>query len=219
MKFIKVDAGVLLEYRRQKNLELFADAGKVVKLYLQASSGIVFESELDMYDKRWAGVRSFVNKPIQFYDKRIVSHNFGDNTTWVNGVTDSTFIVQPSAGMKFIISYISVRFPKNLKLTSTNKLAFEVYLSLDNVNPPSVPVIRLEYGSLRDLVKKTNTPIEVPVDVVPDVSNDKVVEIMFRYANPGTLVGSPFILRSSLGEYIKVYLSEHTPVKDINGWR
>jgi len=217
MRYIKVDIDTLLEYRRQKNLELFADAGRVVRLYVQASEGIVFESEVDMYDKKWQAVRPFVNTPIKLYDKRIVTHNFGDRNSWVNGPNDSTFLIAPSPGMKFIISYLLVRFPKNLKLTADNRLVFEVYLSVDGINPPTTPRIKLEYNSLRELVKKTNIPMEIPIDVIPDVSDDKMIEIMFKYADPDTLAGSPFILRSSLGEYIKIYLSAHIPVTDING--
>lgn len=160
--------------------------------------------------------KPFGNQPVFVTDKRIVTHNFGNNSTWVNGPNDSTFEVVPDTNKKLIVTSIIVRSPKNLKLTQTNQLVFEVWLSPDGVTPPTTPKIYISYASLRDIVRKSNVPIQVANDVIPDVSTDKVIEITFRYCDPDTLRGAPIVLRQQLDEKIKIYLSAHQPVRTID---
>ena len=221
MEKVCVQLEDLLDFRRAYNREIYitdnTQDNRYVDLFVQASETIVLCSKEHKENPLLFNISKYCNKPISKYDKRIVTHNFTDISSWpvVDGVPKSNYIVVPGEGKKFVITYIQIRFPKNIKLKETNKLYFSA-----NLYDPAIeavrPVIYLAYGSLKELVRKTNTPIQVPFDIIEDISDNKMVELEFKYADPESLIGSPIILRSALNEYIEIGLTGDTNLKDIN---
>ncbi len=154
-----------------------------------------------------------------------VSGTFVSSETITCGTTSATissieanskFIVHPDTGFKFILTHSIVRFPDNLKLVPTNKLYYEVWLSPDGVNPPSQPTIQLIYEHVTDLFRKATAPFTIAPGTVAELGVNKEVEVLFQYADPHTLKGSPVVLRSSLGEKIQLYLAGNTPFLDVD---
>ncbi|MFA5071327.1 MAG: hypothetical protein WC511_03040 [Candidatus Pacearchaeota archaeon] len=210
--------------RREINAPLYATAKvkfglvTLMDVFCVTSEGIKFHVDGGMLDNssEWIAVQSFVNLPIKLYDKRIVSHNLADSTAWTQTPGSSLFVITPDPGSKFILTHSIVRFPDNLKIVPTNKLYYQVFLSLDNVTPPTQPVISLVYEKVTDLFRKATAPFVVAPAIVPELGTNKVVEVLFQYADPHTLKGSPITLRASLGEKIQVYLEGNTPFLDID---
>ena len=220
MQTITVTVEELLEFRSNKNIELYSTPAKnnnQVILMVQATPGIVLQAIGDYGNPKVDYVLQFANKSLITRDKRIVTHNFGDANTWpiVDGVPKSEYLITPSEGMKFAITYIQIRFPKRIKLKKENKLCFQVNLWVDAYQSV-LPVINIEYSSIKDLVRKSNTPIDIPTDIIPELSVDKMTELTFKYANPDNLDGSPIILNHSKGENIKIWLSGEESIKDID---
>lgn len=217
MVVIDVDIDVLLKFRRKLNKPLFGKfAGQdEVKLYVQVDSGVLLKAVVNRNSDVFNALRPFVNQPIEMFDKRVQTWDFSKNTEW-SSPNNSTFVIQPESGWKYLVTDIIIRFPRLLKLTSTNRLVFQVWKYVESINSV-VPVIDLRYGSISELLKKSNVPMSLTTDVVPDAFNDKMVELRFVYANPFNLEGSPIELRSSLNEKIVIFLEAHQPVKDING--
>jgi len=219
-----VDYTTLLKNRRLANAPLnCVEYEKTVELHVPTEYGI-YETILKK-DSGNQDYQDFINNRKQYCnsleaialrDHRVVTHNFADSSTWINGAGDSTFTIAPEDGKVFIVTFMMIRFPKKLKLESTNRLTFKVWLSPDGISAP-VPVINLQYGSLKELRKKSNTPTFIPPDIVEDMGSDKMIEMIFHYADNDTLKGSPIRLHSSLNEKIEIYLEAHQPVKDISG--
>lgn len=224
MQEIQVPLDQLLAMRRSKNFPLFAkmepdtegDSSKDgVTLLVQAAEGVLLSSHILAASQDWASLQGFVNKPLSLYDKRMTTHDLASTSEWplVNGVPDSAYHIAPTAGMKFYVTYVQVRFPVNAKLTGTNKLYFKVYL---NLGAGPVLVINLEYENMYELVKKSNSPLQILPGSISAISTADLVEIEFKYACPHTLEGSPIVLRSSLGEYMEIGITGDGPVCNIN---
>lgn len=56
----------------------------------------------------------------------IVSHNFCDNATWVNGTTDSSWEIQPNTGKRLALSRSEIQFKHDLDLTN-NQVKLDYY--------------------------------------------------------------------------------------------
>jgi len=211
---VNVSLQELLELRRSVNSTLYGEkqGNGRVKLYTVPENGIVLTCSADPNSVEYLNVKDYINKPILFTDRRIVTHDFANSASWVDGPTDSVFKVEPDAGKKLIVTSIQVRFPKSVALKDSNRLFFSLNL-YSSVTDSIVEVMNLQYASVKDLVKKTNNPMIIPVDIVEDVSTEKVVEIEFKYADPATLKGSPMVLRSSLGEHIDIGLTGNVQLK------
>ncbi|MCK5018206.1 MAG: hypothetical protein KAS32_14210 [Candidatus Peribacteraceae bacterium] len=222
MKIIEVSFDELMEFRRIKNKELYAnyESGKdEVDVSVQADGNIVLTASIAKKSSSWQNVKLYANKAIKMYDKRLISHNWGDSSTWT-AVDDSLWQVIPDAGTKLILTHIQFRFPKSTKILAANAFVYKVYLSTDGVTPvddETEPAISLVYESTLSLMEKANTSIQITTDTIPDAFDDKMVEVMFKYANPSTLEGAPIVLRSSLNERIDAYLLEHDIIKDSGG--
>lgn len=213
---IYITLSELLSYRRATNKNIYVKNidNDNVEVFVQAEHNILLSSVCNINDVNLSPILPYCNKVIPYYDKRVTTHSFTDNTTWENPAF-SNYIVSPNDGQKFIITYIQVRFPKTIKLKHENKLYFSVNLWVEAYNAV-VPVIYIEYASLKDLVRKTNTPVTIPIDIIEDMSNQKIVELKFEYADPNNLMGSPITLNSSKGEYIEIGLTGNLSLKDIN---
>lgn len=211
--------------RREMNVPLYATAktkfGSVtlMDVFCVTTEGIKFHVDGGILDNSsdWNAIKNFVNLPIKLYDKRIVSHNLADSASWIQTPGSSLFVVTPDPGSKFILTHSIVRFPDNLKIVPTNKLYYQVFISLDNVTPPTQPVISLVYERVTDLFRKATAPFVVAPAIVPELGTNKVVEVLFQYADPHTLKGSPITLRASLGEKVQVYLENNSPFLNTEG--
>jgi len=218
-----VDFQTLLTNRRLATVPLNAiEYEKKVELYVTTKYGTYMctlakgTSEYNEYITKY---ETYINRldVIRKFDHRVVTHNFADSSSWVNGTNDSTFTIKPDDGKIYAITSILVRFPKDLKLKKGNELTFKVFLSPDGINPPDYnnPKIFIQYSSLKDLSKKSNNPLNAMSIIIDDLSNKEMCEITFHYANQDTLEGSPLILHSNLNEKIEIYLVNHEPVKDV----
>ena len=210
---IQITPEDLLVLRRKINEPLFAKTDNSETQIFMSYKGMILKATISIDDPIWESIKSFVNKPVIAYDKRLTSHNFGDSTTWplVEGFPNSTYKFAPDFGMILSIAFIQVRFPINANLTDTCRLFFRVYLNLGN---GPVLVINLEYPNIFELIKKSNSPIQIQPTVIETVSSLQIAEIEFKYADPNTLEGSPIILRSSLGEYMEMGTTDNLPVLD-----
>jgi len=223
MELIAVSLTDLLTYREAKNLELFAaeiEKNKV-KLAIQATPGMILYTHVYSNSYEWQMLKNFVNKPIRMYDRRIVTHNFADPTTWLMYsdpyVTSSKFSIIPDPYFKFIIFQVNVRFPQNAKLTPNNAMNFKVYLTTTGVpiTPQSPPVIALTYNNMREMLRKADTPFYMTPDVITTSEyTHKICEITFQYADPATGVGAPLVLHWQFNERIDIYLAGDNPVLD-----
>lgn len=201
--------------RRTQNLMFYSrQEGNYVKLFAIPKEGIIISAELHMNSSEWNRIKTFANKPIKFYDRRVVSHDFANKNTW-SSIDNSMFTCTPDPGWKFILTHCIVRFPKTLMLTDSNALHYLVYLSLDGKSEP-VPVIHIEYKETADLIRKTNTPMYVSPTNLPGMGEEAMVEINFVYADPFTFDGAPVTFRSSLNERIEIYLESNEEFVDIN---
>lgn len=212
---IEIPIQNLLEFRRQSYEPLFASYdNRRVNLHM-SHGGLVLTSHTTTSDPIWGQIKQFVNKPVHIYDKRLVSHDFGNAATWPVddlGNPKSLYEFRPSPGMALSVSYIQVRFPVNAKLDTNNELRFKVFMDRDGTGPK--PVIDLAYDSLFKLVERTNTPILAHNTLISEVSNQEMVEVEFKYSDPNSLQGSSIYLRSTLGEYIAVETANDNPVKN-----
>ena len=220
---IEVNFDVMMAMRRARNAELYANdqnGGALKELYVKADESVIFHTTITNPSDQWATVQNFVNQPILFYDRRIVCPNLNDTTTWStdsNGVPRSLFSVTPEPGWRYILTHSIVRFPSILKLVPTNKLHYQVWLSLDNTTPPAQPTIDLVYADVADLFRKATAPFVVAPSAVPELGPAPEVEVLYQYADAFTFKGAPIVLRASLGEKIDLYLEADQPFLDTQG--
>jgi len=206
----------LMKTRSAQNLTLFSrKEGNIQKLFCQCNAGIMISSSISNKSNEWARIKPYVNKPIVFYDKRIVSHNFSDPSTWTAS-DNSLYITKPDPGQKYILSHCIARFPKSLMIVPSNPLHYIIYLSPDGVSE-AVETIHLIYNTTADLIRKTNVPMYMSPTNLPSMGVEEIVEINFMYADPYTLQGAPIIFRGNLNERIEIHLENHDPFRDING--
>jgi len=213
---IDVSTDQFLKYRRERALPFFYEniSSQIVELTLQASESLLMRAKADSSDPDVVKALAYANAPVALFDNRINTHDFGDSTTWTDP-DDSTFSFAPNTGRMIFLTYIQVRFPRQVRLTSSNKLIFVVQKWIET-SQSLQDVITHEYASMEDLIKKTNAPIRTTSDTIPAFSSDKLIELRFLYADPCTLEGTPLILCGDKGENIKTYLEQHTPLLDIN---
>jgi hypothetical protein len=216
---VKLTVAQLLSLRRSKNVELYSTPGKdpgTIRLIMQSESLNMY-ADTTSSDPLYTAVQNFVNKPVTFYDNRIYSHSFSQNTGWP-ATNNSLFQFKPTAPYKWVITSMISRFNRLVKIPPTNALSFKVYLSLDGATPvgeATPPVVTNTYTSMMDFIRKSNTPVIVLPSEIPDACQN-MVEISFVYADSNTLKGSPLILRSSLNERIDIYLGNHETIKDMD---
>lgn len=216
ISYIETDISNLLDFRRKKNLELYSKtiSSKKRTLYVHAQDGIILTSDILIGSDEWQSIEPFVNKPITMFDKRLISHDWGNNTTW-DSTSNSIWQVVPPEGYKYVITHIQLRFPTNTKVIPANSFKYEVYISPDGITPidgTTSPIINLEYESTLSLIKRANTSVNITTDTIPEAFNDKLAEVTFKYCNPATLEGSPIVLRSSLNERIDSLLTNNMPI-------
>lgn len=202
--------------RRTQNLSFYSRReGTLIKLFAVPNSGITICTEIPKNSKEWATIKPFANKPIIFYDKRVVSHDFANKATWP-AIDNSKFVCQPEPGWKYILTHCISRFPKTVALTSENPLYVQYWLSPDN-KMDAIPVVNIKYEKTVDLIRKTNTPMYVSPTNLPGMGTEEMVEITFVYADPFTFKGAPIIMRSSLHERVEIYLENNDVFRNSAG--
>ncbi len=216
MRTLQVDMATILEFRREKNLELYMTDldGQWGEFLLQPEAGIQFRGKADMSTAEVSGAIPYVNKPIIYRDKRLTSYDWTSTDTWASS-GEAKWIGAPDDGWKFLISSIQVRFPRSIKLTADNKLYFKVHLFYPPLNMV-YPVINLEYSSVRELAKKSNNPLNPSPYAIEDLGTEELIEMEFVYADPYTLKGSPIVLHSCRNEFLEIGLTGNTPLHDTN---
>jgi hypothetical protein len=158
MRTLNVDMDTILHFRREKNIELYMNDldGQWGEFLLQPEDGILMRAKGDFTTPALSGIVPYVNKPITWRDKRLTSYNWLSTETWASSA-EAKWEGHPDDGYKMLVHSIQVRFPKNIGITESNKLYFKVYMYI----PPYgvIPVINLEYASVRELAKKSNNPL------------------------------------------------------------
>lgn len=212
------DPKELLAFRRQKNLELYANnlGGGNFELLVQAETGITMRSRGNISDPEIYLAVQFSNTPIYMFDERKPSHDFGDSSTWTTTSGSSECIIAPEAGKVFNVTHIQVRFPKNASLSESNKLCFQVWMWVDAYQA-QVPVMDLRYPSLLDLMWEANETKYMSTNVVDDWGYENMVELEFKYCDPYTLEGAPIALHHCTGDYIRIWMEDHQPVTTASG--
>jgi hypothetical protein len=210
-----------IEIVRSKFIEIYAEQTSTGCWNLVASpmEGLIISTTIPDGSAEWLKIQPYVNKPIRILDKRIISHDFANPESWplVDGVHNAHFEVIPPAGWKYYLTSCLVRFPVDVCISPTNSFHLRMWLSSDGVSAPQ-PVIAYDYNSLGDLIQKSNTPIHILDQAIPDAYNKNMVEIKFEYSDPNTLQGTPIPFRSSLGEKFELYFTDNTiPFKDKDG--
>ncbi len=216
---IETDFEKLLEFRASKNLPIFGSDYNTTdaKLYIQAENSIVLSCIVSKNNSKFKSILKYLNKPIRMDSLMLESHNFGDSTSW-SSTDNSLFVFKPYDGYKLIVTSIVARMPIDVNL-EVNPITFKVYLSLDGVTPVdenTPPCIIETYRSIKDLVNISNSTLVV-IDEVTNLSNTKMLEIKFRYADSDLSNSSKLTLNSSLNERVDVMLENNTPVLDSNG--
>jgi len=72
---------------------------------------------------------AYLNQPINFADRRVVSHDFGSSASWqVPG--SGIYTYQPPANQKFILLSMRASFPRNIAFTAINPIKFCLYKNI-----------------------------------------------------------------------------------------
>lgn len=155
------------------------------------------------------------NLPINFIDRRVVSHDFGKQSSWADS-SSSLFSYQPPANQKFILLSMRARFPRNVALSEANALQFKLNKFVPQL-ATVVPVLSFEYHSITDMLKQSDSPINSTSDIIPNLGDTPIVEVEFTYTNIGTPWMSPIQLRGSLNESIRVGTKLNQPLLSTTG--
>lgn len=164
---------------------------------------------------KFNAVKNYCNIPVNFMDRRVVSHDFGNITTWLDPA-DSLFKYQPPANQKFLMLSMRARFPRNIALTEANALQFKFNKYVPQYSAV-VPALAFEYKSITDMLKQSDSPINSTTDVIPNLGSIQMVEVEFTYTNVNSIWMSPLQLRGSLGESITIGTKANQPLLDVSG--
>lgn len=215
MECIPVSENVIVAFRSELNAPVFLREtspgfGEILVPY----NGAWLCAKANQLGEVWAAMRAHAGEVVKLYDKRLTSVLFNDSSTWP-APNDSSCVFAPETGKKLIITSIQVRFPNNAQLTQENQLVFEVWL-WDAANNVLARRIQLKYSSIPSLIRKSNSPISMPYDLIVEMSDHQMAEVTFKYADPFTLKGFPLVLHAAHGEYCTMYLEGNTPLTDVN---
>lgn len=110
----------------------------------------------------------------------LITHNFCDNSTWINGTNNSTWELVPSGAGKILdVIKAEVQFEHDLSISPT-----ELYLDyfVHHPSSPGAPLLgqRITFDSTRGLFELGNEHYHAPS--LPEISTG-LTTIVFNYAN------------------------------------
>ena len=118
------------------------------------------------------------------YFDEISSHDFCRNDEWSEGTSDSTWTLEPAAGMAIKITSVIIRFSEHVKIHSGGSFLVSFY-----VTGNSTPVYQIEYANIRDFIKRACDVKVIPINGGGDVT-EPVLETSMDFAKPPTLWSS-----------------------------
>lgn len=152
------------------------------------------------------------NKAVWVGEKRILSHDWGDITTWPQA-DNSHFILKAQSLTRFVVNQVIIRFPQTATIAENNAVHFEIYQSLDGMTPvddeTSSPIQQDVYPTFASLLMQCTSPVGMTIDAIPGAFTGKMIELMF--------LKNPIFLRSSLNERIECYMEGDLPIKTYDG--
>jgi hypothetical protein len=134
-------------------------------------------------------------KPTGNFDT-IITANFCDNTTWVNGPTDSSWEMVPDAGKVINVDRAEAQFEHDIQISPN-----EIYLDYHAWVAPATTMMvqRITFTRVQDLFALGNSHYHAPA--LPECPNG-LSTILFNYANKLRFYGS-----ESLGQLYKLVIS------------
>ena len=109
----------------------------------------------------------------------MVTHNFCDNTTWANGVNDSSWELKPDPGKILLIDRAEAQFEHDLSFAAS-KVFIDYYLWHPAFPGTSIPVQTVTFDSVRSMFELGNAHFHSPA--LPEIPNG-LTTIIFDYAS------------------------------------
>lgn len=93
-----------------------------------------------------SNVKPYCNKYDVPSSKIIKTHDFSDNTNWINGASESVYCIQPDSGKDLIVKQINGKIDKGTTFTSGQEFELVIWQSL-GASCPSYSNTSTAYGS------------------------------------------------------------------------
>lgn len=152
----------------------------------------------------------------------LITHDWADNTTWMNGTGDSTWVLEPQQNQILFLKKAEVQFSHDVVLNGQTKLRFDTWVynplfdpqqPIDPDDDTFVPGVsqgnplrflydRSEYTSIKDVLNYGNDHFTMPA--VDGMANS-ITTVQFNYARA-------IVLKHSQGAQIRINLENNTPM-------